>query len=188
MAAQGHGASPLWVDPVAGASGALAARPPDGDPDARRSSETVPILQSGVLAYRRTAHGELRVLLVSKRRSKEWSIPKGTALSHLTFAENAAKEAFEEAGVKGEVLPQSIGMFRATKRSPDRLVLRVVEVWVYALEVAECLASWPEKGERRIRWVSCRKAAAQLREPLLADLCRRLGQERSLRSAAQPGG
>ena len=34
------------------------------------------ILESGVLAYRRRKNGEVLILLVSKKRSKKWGIPK----------------------------------------------------------------------------------------------------------------
>jgi hypothetical protein len=57
------------------------------------------LLEAGVLAYRRQKHGELQILLVSKKRSKKWDIPKGRAEPHMSFIEIAANEAFEEAGV-----------------------------------------------------------------------------------------
>jgi NUDIX domain len=59
------------------------------------------ILESGVLAFRREENGEPLILLISKRRSKKWGIPKGRAEPYLSLHENAAKEAFEEAGVIG---------------------------------------------------------------------------------------
>jgi 8-oxo-dGTP pyrophosphatase MutT (NUDIX family) len=68
------------------------------------------------------------VLLVSKRRSGKWGIPKGRVDGRLTFGEVAAKEAFEEAGIKGRVSPNSIGMFRVEKRTPSRQHSQVVEV------------------------------------------------------------
>jgi 8-oxo-dGTP pyrophosphatase MutT (NUDIX family) len=135
------------------------------------------LLQSGVLAYRRAKNGELLILLIRKRRSKQWGIPKGRIEAHLSFGENAAKEAFEEAGVRGRLSAHSVGMFRATKRSPSRLNTRVIEVWIYLLEVTERLSRWPEKGKRETRWVSCDIAAAALREPLLVELCHRLAQQ-----------
>ena len=54
-------------------------------------------MKSGVLAFRREHNGETLILLISKQRSKKWGIPKGRVLPHLSFRENAAKEAFEEA-------------------------------------------------------------------------------------------
>jgi 8-oxo-dGTP pyrophosphatase MutT (NUDIX family) len=136
-----------------------------------------PILESGALAFRRESNGELLVLLISRKRSKKWGIPKGKVSPHLTFPETAAKEAFEEAGVVGCLSPSSVGMFRATKRSTNSQQRRTIEVWVYLLEVTETLPNWPEKGERATRWVPCDVAARQLREPVLAHICRRLAQD-----------
>ena len=85
----------------------------------------------------------------------------------------AAKEAFEEAGVIGRVSPNSVGMFRAKKPTP---VPKIVEVWVYLLEVDEMLDKWPEKDKRQIRWASCKAAARELRNPILTDLCHHLAQ------------
>jgi ADP-ribose pyrophosphatase YjhB (NUDIX family) len=149
-----------------------------------KSRETAPplpqgqstILESGVLAFRRESNGEPLILLISKKRSKKWGIPKGRVLPHLGFHENAAKEAFEEAGVIGYVSPSSVGMFRAKKQTADPRLHRVIEVWVYLLEVTETLPDWPEKGKRMTRWVSCEVAARQLREPVLTHLCHRLAQ------------
>jgi 8-oxo-dGTP pyrophosphatase MutT (NUDIX family) len=135
-----------------------------------------PILEAGALACRRLKNGELLVLLVSKRRSGKWGIPKGRLNGRLTFGEVAAKEAFEEAGIKGRISPNSVGMFRVKKRTASRQYSRVVEVWVYLMDVTERLRQWPEKGKREIRWVSCETAARQLREPALADLCQRLAR------------
>jgi ADP-ribose pyrophosphatase YjhB (NUDIX family) len=128
-----------------------------------------PRLQSGVLAYKVDPDGRVRILLVRTSRSKRWSIPKGNARSDLSLEANAAKEAFEEAGVKGEIAPLSAGMFRATKRAwyGDA----IVEIWVYLLKVTEQLKYWPEKGKRQTKWVSCLEAAEMLKEPLLVSLC-----------------
>jgi 8-oxo-dGTP pyrophosphatase MutT (NUDIX family) len=133
------------------------------------------ILEAGALACRRLKNGELSILLISKRRSGKWGIPKGRLNGRLSFNEVAAKEAFEEAGVKGCVSPTSIGMFRMKKRTPSReYTHQVVEVWVYLMEVTKCFRHWPEEGKREIRWVSCETAAKQLGEPILAHLCHRL--------------
>jgi 8-oxo-dGTP pyrophosphatase MutT (NUDIX family) len=134
------------------------------------------ILESGVLAFRREGSGEPLVLLISKRRSKKWGIPKGRAEPHLSLHENAAKEAFEEAGVIGYIAPSSVGMYRAEKSATNSTTKRIIEVWVYLLEVTETLPDWPEKAKRTTRWVSCDVAARQLREPVLTHLCHRLAQ------------
>jgi 8-oxo-dGTP pyrophosphatase MutT (NUDIX family) len=138
--------------------------------------EGKPILEAGALACRRLKNGELSILLISKSRSGKWSIPKGRLNGRLTFGEVAAKEAFEEAGIKGFVSPSSIGMFRVKKRTPSRQHTQIVEVWIYLIEVTKRVRHWPEKGKREIRWVSCETAAQQLHEPMLADLCHRLAR------------
>jgi 8-oxo-dGTP pyrophosphatase MutT (NUDIX family) len=134
------------------------------------------ILESGVLAFRREENGEPLILLISKRRSKKWGIPKGRAEPYLSLHENAAKEAFEEAGVIGNVAPITVGMFRAKKSTADPTRKRVIEVWVYLLEVTETLQDWPEREKRATRWVTCEVAARQLREPVLTRLCHRLAR------------
>jgi 8-oxo-dGTP pyrophosphatase MutT (NUDIX family) len=126
-------------------------------------------LQSGALPYRLTAEGGAEVLLITTGKSKRWSIPKGRAEPHLTLAANAAKEAFEEAGIRGEISPAAMGMFRSIKRARAGHV--VIEVWVYLLRVTEQVDNYPEKGRRRLAWVSCAEAAQLLNEPLLRDLC-----------------
>jgi ADP-ribose pyrophosphatase YjhB (NUDIX family) len=129
-------------------------------------------LQSGALVYRIDRRNRRQVLLVRKRRSKRWGIPKGTAEPHLSLAQNAAKEVFEETGVKGTLEPHSIGMFRTTKRAPQGK--QILEIWVYLLRALETTKDFPESGERETKWVECRKAALQIGEPLLADLCLQL--------------
>jgi 8-oxo-dGTP pyrophosphatase MutT (NUDIX family) len=141
-----------------------------------RSPDANAVLESGVLAFRRDGNGDPLILLISKRRSKKWGIPKGRAEPHLSLHENAAKEAFEEAGVIGYIAPSSVGMFRAEKATANPLRKQVIEVWVYLLEVTETLPDWPEREKRTTRWVSCEAAAQQLREPVLTHLCHRLAQ------------
>jgi 8-oxo-dGTP pyrophosphatase MutT (NUDIX family) len=134
------------------------------------------VLESGVLAFRRGGNGDSFVLLISRKRSKKWGIPKGKVEPTLTFPETAAKEAFEEAGVLGYISPSSVGVFRARKRAANPQVQQTIEVWVYLLEVTEIAPDWPERDKRSIRWVTCEAAARHLREPVLAHLCHRLAQ------------
>lgn len=135
-------------------------------------SSRKPRLQSGALVYRVTGRNRRQVLLVRKRRSKGWGIPKGTAKPYLSLAQNAAKEVFEETGVMGVVEPNSIGMFHAVKRAT--VGQQVLEVWLYLLRATDSTKDFPESGERETKWVGCKKAAQQLAEPVLAELCRQL--------------
>jgi 8-oxo-dGTP pyrophosphatase MutT (NUDIX family) len=136
------------------------------------SSHYPPLLESGVLAYRLDRRGEPRVLVLTTAKGGHWGIPKGRVEPQLSFADNAAKEAFEEAGILGEVAPTAAGMYRATKRRAT--CEAVIEVWVYPMKVTETLKDFPEKGRREIKWVSPDEAARLLREPFLAKLCQDL--------------
>ena len=115
------------------------------------------------------------MLLITKRRSKNWGSPKGKIERDPSFSENAAKEAYEEAGLGGQTCPNPVGVFRRKKRSAEK-TRRVIEVWVCLLQVTEIYRDWPERRRRQVRWVSCELASRLLREPVLAHLCHRLAQ------------
>jgi ADP-ribose pyrophosphatase YjhB (NUDIX family) len=122
------------------------------------------LMEAGVLAYRPRKDGELEILLVSKRRSKKWGIPKGRVEPQLSFGELAAKEAFEEAGVIGYISPNSVGMFRAKRRGEDPRTRELIEVWVYLLEVTK------KRDGNGPRWTNGVPAGCLAKSPL--DSCR----------------
>lgn len=129
-------------------------------------------MASGAVPYRLDAEGRVEVLLVTTSRSRRWSIPKGKEEPHLSLAENAAKEAFEEAGAIGEIFEDSLGMFRVVQRRKSGSV--TLKVWVYLMKVTETLEVWPEMKLRKTKWVSCAEAEEILREPFLKKICRNL--------------
>ena len=129
-------------------------------------------IQSGALPYRIDKAGRRQVLLVTSARSSRWTIPKGRVVPGLSLAENAAKEAMEEAGVIGRIAARSAGSYRAVKRLGTGTT--IIDVWVFLLDVRKTLEDWPEKRQRKIKWVSPASAARLLREPLLQRLCRQL--------------
>lgn len=132
-------------------------------------------LQSAALPYRHRADGTAEVLLISTSTAKRWGIPKGTIAAGHTFASSAAKEAFEEAGVEGDVAPHAEGRYHARKRT-GRGGHTVVEVWVHLMRVTRELPDWPERNRREVRWCPARTAARMVDEPFVANLCRRLAQ------------
>jgi 8-oxo-dGTP pyrophosphatase MutT (NUDIX family) len=137
--------------------------------------------QSGVLAFRHSPGGRLEVLLIKKQTSNIWGIPKGKLEPGLTLARNACKEAFEEAGVSGEIIGGTIGSYLDFKQSRDRVTLIAVSVFLLAVEaVAE---DWPERAIRQVRWCSPQEASTLLRQPFLARLCRELALMRALECA-----
>jgi len=133
-----------------------------------------PILhQAGVIAYR-VREGAVEVLLLTSRDTGRWLIPKGNIGGGMTPAQAAKREAFEEGGVKGSIegkLP--LGVYTYFKRLPSG-ESRAAAVEVYLLKVKEQLKKWPEKGERRLAWVSAIKAISLIEEPGVVPLLDRL--------------
>jgi 8-oxo-dGTP pyrophosphatase MutT (NUDIX family) len=117
--------------------------------------------QVAALPYRRRGKG-LQVLLITSRETRRWVIPKGWPMKGKKDWNAAAIEAFEEAGIKGEIGHKTIGFYHYVKR------LRVrdldCEVVVYPLEVRKLLDKWPEKRERQRKWFDAAKAATLVDE------------------------
>ena len=85
----------------------------------------------------------------------------------------AAREAYEEAGLRGTVAEQPIGSYEYMKRlTPKRSVACVVDV--FPLHVDEELEEWPEKEERERRWMRPSQAALLVSEDGLIALLQRL--------------
>ena len=66
--------------------------------------------QSGVIPYRVT-NGKIEILLVTASDCKNWVIPKGGICNGMSPPASAAKEAWEEAGVIGEVDGNKLGTY-----------------------------------------------------------------------------
>lgn len=124
--------------------------------------------QSAVIPYRATAAG-VEVLLITSRGRGDWIVPKGYVEDGMSEADSAAKEAWEEAGVRGKVASASaVGSFAVEK-------LGVVwHVAVYDFEVCTVADAWPEHGERERRWASVAEAASLVRRAELRDLIQQL--------------
>ena len=134
-----------------------------------------PSLQVGALCWRRTTKG-LRVLLITSRDTGRWVIPKGWPMRNRTEAEAAAREAYEEAGVSGDIDARSIGVYTYRKMlGPSRALPCVVRV--FPLQVRALLKRYPETGQRRVRWLSPAKAARRVTEPELTEIIRAFDPE-----------
>ena len=60
-------------------------------------------LQFGVLPCRVAGNGRVQVMLLTSRETGRWVIPKGWPMKGTRPREGAAQEAFEEAGLVGNV-------------------------------------------------------------------------------------
>ncbi len=124
--------------------------------------------QFAALCYR-VLDGKTQVLLVTSRGTGRWIIPKGWPEHGKTPVESALTEAWEEAGVKGDVTGECLGLFSYQKNIEDQDDLPCVAM-VYPVAVKSLAAKYPEKAERKRRWMSPKKAASRVDEPELARL------------------
>jgi 8-oxo-dGTP pyrophosphatase MutT (NUDIX family) len=125
-------------------------------------SKRKPITQYAALPFM-LKNGRPRVMLVTSRGRGRWIIPKGWPEKQLRPHASAAKEAYEEAGILGKIDERSIGSYRYEKRGPSGETA-TFEVTAYLLEVERELRDWPEKGQRRKRWLAPAKAARLVAE------------------------
>ncbi|WP_297803611.1 NUDIX hydrolase [uncultured Brevundimonas sp.] len=129
-----------------------------------------PVRQIAALPWRQRGK-EVEFLLVTSRETRRWVIAKGNRMAELDDPQAAAQEAYEEAGVQGDIAARPVGHYRYDKRMKDgRAVPCVVDV--YPLEVLIQLGSWPEFEQRTRKWMSRDEAASAVHEPDLASLLR----------------
>jgi 8-oxo-dGTP pyrophosphatase MutT (NUDIX family) len=140
-----------------------------------RKSVTAKRVQYAALPYRMNGRTRPEVMLVTSRETRRWIIPKGWPHKGKAPHRSAAREAFEEAGVIGAVNRQSVGSFSYEKRLKKGGVV-ACEVLVFALEVKRQSKEWPEKRERKVRWLSARVAAKTVRDRELGKIIRRLAR------------
>jgi 8-oxo-dGTP pyrophosphatase MutT (NUDIX family) len=83
-------------------------------------------------------------------------------------SEAAAREAYEEAGVSGEIASKPIGAFSYVKRRKSGE--RTCRVEVFALCVRAQSGTWPERGQRDLKWLAAIDAASTVSDSGLGEL------------------
>lgn len=124
--------------------------------------------QIAALPVRRSRDGSIEVLLITSRETRRWIIPKGWPMKGLKDHKAAAREAEEEAGVKGAIRKEPIGSYSYWKRRTAHFEL--CQVKVYLLEVQDQLKQWREQHQREAQWFSAREAADRVDEPGLREI------------------
>lgn len=127
--------------------------------------------QFGAMPWRRNKHGEIRVLLVTSRERGRWLFPKGWLADGRTAPESAATEAFEEAGVIGDVDTHVLGSYSYAKILRDQSTVDCI-VTMFALRVRGTLVQWRERGERKRRWCNLGEAIELVSDEGLGRLLR----------------
>lgn len=130
--------------------------------------------QVAALCTRRKA-GRVEVLMITSRRTRRWILPKGWLIAGKTGPESALIEAWEEAGVIGTAALTPIGSYTYGKLLEPGHVLPC-RVDVYRVQVRKLAKQFPERAERRRKWMRASKAAKRVAEPELMAILRALSR------------
>lgn len=113
--------------------------------------------QSGVIPYR-VKNGKIEVLLITTRNRRNWIIPKGNVIDGMSPAISAAKEAWEEAGVIGQVDTKELDTYKYRKKG------KTYKVKMFLLPVETVLEDYPEVGQRQRQWVNVAQAVRRVKK------------------------
>ncbi|TPK89950.1 NUDIX hydrolase [Mesorhizobium sp. B2-4-12] len=138
----------------------------------RKAKKGERIRQVAAVPFRRNAHGDIEVMLVTSRTTRRFIVPKGWPMKGKSGRKAATIEAQEEAGVLGKTLREPAGSYSYWKRLASHFVR--VDVIVYLLEVTEELAHWQEAKRRQRAWLAPADAAMLIDEPDLSTLVKTL--------------
>ena len=109
----------------------------------------------------RLRDGEPEFLLV-RTRSGRWTFPKGGVDDDATRAEAAAREAYEEAGVKGRIEHEPFHWYFHSKSATYRTSRNTITVQAHLCEVHRLVS--PKEDHRDPTWFKADKARRRLRE------------------------
>lgn len=124
-------------------------------------------VQYAALPFRRKP--ALAILLITSRETRRWVIPKGWPMKGRKPYAAAAQEAFEEAGVTGQIAKSPFGAYPYIKWLKNGVAVPC-RVRVFPLEVRGERDAWPEMAERERRWFTPEEAVEAVDEAELAAL------------------
>lgn len=133
------------------------------------------IEQAAAICLRRPDHADNpEILLIASSSTGKWGLPKGHIEPGETSQDTALREAFEEAGIEGQVSPISCGSFQYQKpASPARY-----HVAVHILTVSALSEAYPEECSRRKKWVPLDRASREVGNPDVARILDQVLQDR----------
>lgn len=131
--------------------------------------------QSAAIPYRIVDGARVEVMLVTSRRRGRWVLPKGKVKQGMLPHRSAKQEAFEEAGVLGEIETVPVGSYRQRKVSADGKDIEVA-VQAFAMRVTDEQRSWPEMRERKRSWMPLADAIQTIRDAEIRSLLATFGK------------
>jgi 8-oxo-dGTP pyrophosphatase MutT (NUDIX family) len=131
-----------------------------------RDSETSPRQVAAIPV--RTSDSRAKVCIIRRKSSRKWGIPKGFIDPGHSREQAALTEAYEEAGLSGEIIGKSIGTYDYKKGSVT------LTVAVFLMQVSEEHPTWPEMDFRERRWCSLTEARSLLKNHKVRPLLERI--------------
>ena len=124
--------------------------------------------QSAVIPYRMQKN-RMQIMLIGSSKRNHWVVPKGIHEPVMSAQKSAAREAYEEAGIRGTVSKTMVGKYECTKWGAT------CEVEVYAMRVREILpdSEWEETHRGR-KWVSTDEALKLIKEQSMRPMIQSL--------------
>ena len=107
--------------------------------------------QSAVIPFQ-IKNKKIKILLITSLKSRTWIFPKGIIEDQLSAQQSAGKEAYEEAGIEGQVLDLLLGEYTYNKWGGT------CHVKVFSLHVTKIFDEWPEAGLRSRQWIPLKDA------------------------------
>lgn len=90
--------------------------------------------------------------LITSLNRRRWVFPKGIVEPHQTIETATLAEAYEEAGLAGEIIGEPLGSYADFKWN------RPLRVHGQLMRVAAELVHWPEDTQRQRRWCTAKEA------------------------------
>lgn len=130
-----------------------------------------PIFQAAAIPYR-VRKGEPQFCLITSVRNRRWGFPKGVVDPGETPLQTALKEAYEEAGLHGQIEGEPLGKYRYHKWGTS------LDVTVHLMRVTQADAQWDEAHLRDRIWCRADEARRKIHRDelrlLLGEAVRRL--------------
>jgi len=117
--------------------------------------------QAGAIPYA-LRDGQVVFLLITSS-SGRWIFPKGRVEADEDGPECAAREAFEEAGVSGDIAADAVSCFGVPVERQG--TVREAELCLYPMRVSDQQDSWPERGDRARHWVTFEELSDLVDDP-----------------------
>ena len=126
------------------------------------------IIQSGVVPWLIQDNQLMIVLITARKPVCKWILPKGHIEKALQPELSAANEAYEEAGIKGEISSDIIGSLTHTKQGQK------INVSYYPMRVTEIFDDWAKKSERERKIVDINQACDMVTDKKLKRIIKKI--------------